>query len=74
MLAQPATPRSAFEELLNLALTRGSFTAGPCGLGAATIAAIDVIALEHPDADAELITDAYDAFEREHGHVDALET
>jgi hypothetical protein len=74
MLAQPPNSRRAFEELLNLALTRGSFAASPCGLGPATIAAIDVIALEHPDADAELITDAYDAYEREHGHLDALET
>jgi len=60
--------RGAFQAMLNLALTRGSFTATPCGLGPATIAAIDVVALEHPDAEATSITDAYDAFQREHCH------
>jgi hypothetical protein len=74
MLAQPPKLRSSFEELLNLALTQGSFTASPCGLGPATTAAIDVIALEHPDADATLIAAAYDAFRREHGHCDPLDT
>ena len=70
MSAQPPELRGAFQAMLNLALTRGSFTASPCGLGPATIAAIDVVALEHPDAEAASITDAYDAFQREHGHVD----
>jgi hypothetical protein len=70
MSAQPSRLRIAFQEMLNLALTRGSFTANPCGLGPATIAAIDAVALEHPDAEAASITNAYDAFQREHGHFD----
>ena len=68
MSAQPPELRGSFQAMLNLALTRGSFTATPCGLGPATIAAIDVVALEHPDAEATSITDAYDAFQREHCH------
>jgi hypothetical protein len=75
MLARPHDLRGAFQELLNLALTRGRFTSSTCGLGPATLSAIDVVALEHPDADAALITDAYDAFEREHGQTnDSVDT
>lgn len=37
------------------------------GLGPDTVAAIDEVAYEHPDADADCIASAYDAFEREHG-------
>jgi hypothetical protein len=70
MSAQPPELRSAFQEMLNLALTRGSLTANTCGLGPATSAAINAIALEHPDAEAASVTDAYDAFHREHGRVD----
>jgi hypothetical protein len=58
--------RRTFQELLNLALTRGRVT-GCCGLGPGTRAAIDVVAYDHPDAEAECIAAAYDAFEREHG-------
>ena len=36
------------------------------GLGPGTVAAIAAVASEHPDADAALITAAYDAFDREH--------
>lgn len=36
------------------------------GLGPGTVAAIAAVASEHPDADAVLITAAYDAFDREH--------
>jgi hypothetical protein len=31
------------------------------------VAAIEVVASEHPEAATQLITDAYDAFNREHG-------
>jgi hypothetical protein len=70
MLAEPPTPeglRATFQELLNLALTRGRVASSDVGLGPTTLAAINVVAREHPDAEAELIAGAYDAFEREHG-------
>jgi hypothetical protein len=72
MLAQPDELRAAFQELLNLALTRGRLTSSPCGLGPATLEAIDVVAIEHPDAEAALIAEAYDAFEREHGQSETV--
>jgi hypothetical protein len=56
-----------FRELLNLALTLGRIPSTTCGLGPGTVAAIDVIAREHPEAVTQLITDAYEAFKREHG-------
>ena len=59
--------RTTFQGLLNLALTRGRATSGCCGLGPRTRAAIDVVAYDHPDAEADCIAAAYDAFEREHG-------
>jgi hypothetical protein len=59
--------RSTFQEALNLALTRGRFTSIYSGLGSDTRAAIDVIAYDHPDADADTIAAAYDAFQHEHG-------
>lgn len=70
MLVQPASPRdfqAVFQQLLNLAWTLGRIPPTTCGLGSATLAAIDAIAREHPEAVTELITDAYDAFKREHG-------
>ena len=70
MLAEPPTPdelRSTFQGLLNLALTRGRVTPSCSGLGPNTLAAIDVVAYEHPDADADCIAAAYDAFDNEHG-------
>ena len=56
--------RVTFQEFLNLAMQgRG----GPANeLGADTWAAIDRVAREHPEA-SQLITDAHDAFVREHG-------
>jgi hypothetical protein len=59
--------RTTFQGLLNLALTRGRATSGCCSLGLGTRAAIDVVAYEHPDAEADCIAAAYDAFDREHG-------
>ncbi len=70
MSAEPPTPeglRAGFQELLNLALIRGRVASGYTGLGPSTLAAINAVALEHPYAEAELIADAYDVFEREHG-------
>jgi len=56
-----------FQDLLNLALIRGRRTPSACGLGPRTLAAINAVAYEHPDAEVELIAGAYDAFRREHG-------
>ena len=68
--AEPPSPdelRTTFQGLLNQALTRGRLTHTNCGLGPGTLAAIDVIAYDHPDAEADCIAAAYDAFYREHG-------
>jgi hypothetical protein len=69
MLAEPPPDdlRTTFQRLLNLALTRGRATPSSCGLGPETLAAIDVVAHEHPYAEADGIMAAYDAFNREHG-------
>ena len=70
MVSQPPSAdelRATFQGLLNLALTRGRATPGSCGLGPQTRAAIDAVAYDHPDAEADGIAAAYDAFEREHG-------
>jgi hypothetical protein len=59
--------KALFQQLLNLALTLGRMPPATCGLGPGTIAAIGVIAREHPEAVTQLITDAYDVFKTEHG-------
>ena len=64
---RPNGLHSTFHEVLNLALTQGRFTSSYSGLGPDTRAAIDVIAYDHPDADAETIAAAFDAYQREHG-------
>jgi hypothetical protein len=61
--------RATFQRLLNLALTRGRVTSSSCGLGPNTLAAINVVAYEHPDAEADCIAAAYDAFDHEHGEA-----
>jgi hypothetical protein len=68
MSEPPDELRQAFQGLLNLALTLGGrATPSPSDLGPGTRAAIDVVAREHPDADADSIAAAYDEFQREHG-------
>jgi hypothetical protein len=70
MLPETPTPqelRASFQTILNLALTRGRSAPRGSGLGPDAVAAIDEVAYEHPDADADCIAAAYDAFEREHG-------
>ena len=70
MLAEPLSPeplRSAFQGMLNSALTRGLRVSGYSGLGPRTLAAIDTVASDHPEADTEAIAAAYDAFDQEHG-------
>lgn len=58
--------RSTFQRLLNLALTRGRAASGCCGLGPETIAAINAVAYDHPEAEADCNAAAYDSFEWEH--------
>ena len=63
----PDDLRLTFQQQLNLALTRGRATSPYSGLGPGTSAAIDSVAYNHPDADADSIAAAYDAFDCEHG-------
>ena len=70
MLAEPPPRddlRVTFQDLLNLALIRGRAAPRCCGLGPSTIAAIDAVAYDHPDAEADRVAAAYDAFANEHG-------
>jgi hypothetical protein len=72
MSAEPPSPeelRSTFQGLLDLALTRGRVASSSCGLGPNTLAAINVVTYEHPDAEADCIAAAYDAFDHEHGEA-----
>jgi hypothetical protein len=65
--------RRVFEGVLHCALTRGRMMSEVPGLGPGTVAAIAAVASEHPDADAALITAAYDVFDREHRGMPGLE-
>jgi hypothetical protein len=56
----------AFQDSLNCALVRGLRPSRWTGLGDETYTAIEVVAQEHPEATADHIADAYDAFAREH--------
>lgn len=58
--------RAAFESVLSAALTDGQAASMTVGLGPATRRAIDVIAEEHPEANAHQIVSAYDAYMQEH--------
>ncbi|MBX7456552.1 hypothetical protein GR927_52000 [Mycolicibacterium sp. 3033] len=59
--------RVNFQLLLNSALTHGRAAPRDCGVGPATVAAINAVAYDHPDAEADTIAAAYDAFDAEHG-------
>jgi hypothetical protein len=59
--------RATFQEFLNLAITQGRIPAHHTDLGPDTWAALDWVAGVHPEATPQLITDAYNAFIREHG-------
>jgi hypothetical protein len=58
--------RSTFQTSLNCAIAHGQRPSQWTCLGARTHTAIDAVAQEHPDATADHIADAYDAFAREH--------
>lgn len=58
--------RDAFQDSLNCAIAHGQRPSRWIGLGDKTRTAIEAVAKEHPDATADHIADAYDAFAREH--------
>lgn len=58
--------RDAFQDSLNRAIADGQRPSRWIGLGDRTRTAIEAVAEEHPDATADHIADAYDAFAREH--------
>jgi hypothetical protein len=64
-----AGARSAFELALIHAITEGRLPGESADLGVHTSAAIEAIAREHPEAAAQLISGAYDAFQSEYGAV-----
>lgn len=59
--------RERFQNTLNNAITSGRNTVGEHLFGPRTRAAVKLVADEHPYATADLIADAYDAFNQEHG-------
>ncbi len=61
-----ANLRGAFQDSLNCAIAHGQRPAQWIGLGDKTRTAIEAVAEEHPDATADHIADAYDAFASEH--------
>lgn len=71
MTAMPLSrdARTAFEQALLCALTEGRIPSARGDFGMATWSAIEALARQHPEAEAVLISDAYDAFEQEHGRV-----
>jgi hypothetical protein len=71
MTAMPVSrdARTAFEEALLCALTEGRIPSAQGDFGMATRSALDAIAKQHPEAEVVLISEAYDAFEQEHGQV-----
>ncbi|WP_019969527.1 hypothetical protein [Mycobacterium sp. 141] len=62
----PAVLRQRFHAALNDAIIRGRAPDHHIGLGPHTLAAVTLVARDHPDATAELIADASDTFDREH--------
>lgn len=58
--------RRKFEQMLNAAITVGRHPSSESLLGTATVRAIRVIAMEHPEATPTHISAAHDAFNHEH--------
>jgi hypothetical protein len=69
MSAEPASEhhRQTFEDLRHRAIVCGQRPSDTTTLGPATAYAIDMVARAHPEATAEQIMDAYDAFRLERG-------
>lgn len=74
MSEQTADPiDKMFRDLLNQAIICGQRPRRTTLLGPATWAAIDVVAAEHPDATADHIASAFDAFTLDHRIADDAE-
>lgn len=58
-----------FQNNLHAALVDGRSPGRSTGLGPQTLAALTLVAAEHPDTSADTIAAAYDAFLREHGQA-----
>jgi|GEM_PF-3875844 len=56
---------SVFQDALLRAVTEGQSPSSTCNLGSETRSIIEAIAERHPEANPDLIADAYDAFDRE---------
>jgi hypothetical protein len=67
----PTELRQRFQGLLNAAIAMGRAPSGESGLGPRTMAAVSVVAHEHPEATPEHIAHAYDMFLTEHGSDDS---
>lgn len=61
------TSYETFRDALLGAVVDGRFPPATCDLGPQSSAVIRSIAERHPEADPDLIADAYDAFDSEHG-------
>jgi hypothetical protein len=57
--------RSVFQDALILAVTEGQTPSRTRDLGSETRSISEAIAERHPEANPDLIADAYDAFDRE---------
>jgi hypothetical protein len=63
---QPSELQQRFQTALNNAIARGRVPTPDTGLGPRTFTAVTAVAHDHPDATAQLIASAYDAFHHEH--------
>jgi hypothetical protein len=62
--------QTIFQSSLNNAIVLGVRPSKEAGLGLGTCEAVEHVPEHHPDAEARLITDAYDAFARKHGSAE----
>ena len=62
----PAELRQRFQQLLNAAIADGHVPDSDAGLGPRTLAAITQVSREHPEATADQIASAHDAFRHDH--------
>jgi len=62
--------QTVFQSSLNNAIVLGVRPSKEAGLGLGTCEAVEHVPEHHRDAEARVITDAYDAFTREHGSAE----
>jgi hypothetical protein len=65
MVATPQSRirREVFQDALICAVTDGQFPSRTCDLGPTVRKVIETIAWQHPEANPELVADAFDAFD-----------